>query len=226
MTVPAPNYIPRGSGQWAVPLVHQSNLIPSCGQDLPDDVNLRQQPHKKAYDPTTFFKDGSSARPLLPGVEPTNPPGGKPGVGLPADNIPQPAVTLDLLKRGQQRYDIYCSMCHGRDGNAEGMVVQRGFPAPPSFHKDTLRTVADQQIFDVITSGLGKMPPYGRLVAASDRWAIIAYIRALQLSQNAPLEAVPAEHRTSILPPSPVPIVQPAAEAPPSSAREPAQPKR
>jgi mono/diheme cytochrome c family protein len=89
-------------------------------------------------------------------------------------------------------------MCHGRDGYGRGMVVQRGFPAPPSFHTDIIRALGDEHYYTVITGGLGKMPPYAAQVAPPDRWAIVAYIRALQLSQDAPPDAVPAAERGTL----------------------------
>ena len=98
--------------------------------------------------------------------------------------FPMP-VTLDLVKHGQEAFDINCSACHGRDGYGEGMVVQRGFPQPPSFHSDRLRQAPVGHFFDVITHGYGVMYPFASRVSPADRWAIIAYIRALQLSQNA-----------------------------------------
>jgi mono/diheme cytochrome c family protein len=101
-----------------------------------------------------------------------------------ATTFPVP-VTLDLVKHGQEIFDINCSACHGRDGYGEGMIVQRGFPQPPSFHSDRLRNAPVGHFFDVITNGYGVMYPFGTRISPADRWAIISYIRALQLSQNA-----------------------------------------
>jgi mono/diheme cytochrome c family protein len=108
---------------------------------------------------------------------------GKTGDAL-ATSFPVP-VTLDLVKHGQEVFDINCSACHGRDGYGEGMVVQRGFPQPPSFHSDRLRHAPVGHFFDVITHGYGVMYPFGSRIQPADRWAIISYIRALQLSQEA-----------------------------------------
>jgi mono/diheme cytochrome c family protein len=94
-------------------------------------------------------------------------------------------VTREMLNRGQQRFDIYCAVCHGRDGGGNGMIVQRGFPQPPSFHEQRLRAAPPGHFFDVITNGYGVMYPYASRVSPEDRWAIVAYIRALQLSENA-----------------------------------------
>jgi cytochrome c553 len=94
-------------------------------------------------------------------------------------------VARQVLDRGRERYDIYCSPCHGRTGDGNGMIVQRGFPQPPSFHLDRLRGAADGHYYDVITNGFGAMYNYANRVKPEDRWAITAYIRALQLSRNA-----------------------------------------
>jgi hypothetical protein len=108
------------------------------------------------------------------------------------DVIPLP-VTQAFLRRGQERYDIFCSPCHGRVGYGEGMIVQRGFPSPPSFHTERLRELPAGYYYDVITNGFGVMYSYGSRVQPTDRWAIVAYIQALQLSQNATLDDVPPE---------------------------------
>jgi len=93
-------------------------------------------------------------------------------------------VTQELLDRGEQRYKVFCIVCHGPVGNGDGMVVRRGFPKPPTYHDDRLRGAPDGHFFDVITNGWGKMNSYGSQIPAADRWAIVAYIRALQISQN------------------------------------------
>jgi mono/diheme cytochrome c family protein len=104
-----------------------------------------------------------------------------------------------LLARGREQFDVFCSPCHDRVGNGHGMIVQRGMPKPPSFHIDRLRTADDQHFFDVITKGYGVMYSYAARVPPRDRWAIIAYIRALQLSQNASVDDVPAGDRERLL---------------------------
>lgn len=107
---------------------------------------------------------------------------------------PPPPVTLALLERGRQRFDIDCSVCHGFAGFADGMVVQRGFPAPPSYHIDRLRQAPIQHYYDVITNGYGVMYSYAQRVSPEDRWAIIAYIRALQAAEDVPVsQLTPAE---------------------------------
>ena len=99
------------------------------------------------------------------------------------DEFPVP-VTKELVDRGQERYNIYCIVCHGPVGNGDGMVVRRGFPKPPTYHDDRLRNAPVGHFFDVMTNGWGKMNPYAYQIQPADRWAIIAYIRALQVSQN------------------------------------------
>jgi mono/diheme cytochrome c family protein len=109
--------------------------------------------------------------------------------------VPRPKVTLALMQRGQQRFDIYCSPCHSRLGDGDGMIVQRGFPHPPSYFSQRLRAASDQLFFDVITHGYGVMYSYADRVSPADRWAIVAYIRALQASNSATLAEVPPDKR-------------------------------
>jgi mono/diheme cytochrome c family protein len=108
------------------------------------------------------------------------------------------AITAADLDRGQERFDIYCSPCHGRTGEGRGMVVQRGYRQPPSYHIDRLRKVPVGYLFDVITNGFGAMPDYAAQIPADDRWAIVAYVRALQLSEHATLADVPAADREKL----------------------------
>ena len=112
--------------------------------------------------------------------------------------VPSPPLTMALLARGRERFDIYCAPCHGRSGDGRGMVVERGFPAPPSYDTDRLRAAPAQHFYDVITNGYGAMFPYAARVAPLDRWAIAAYIRALQASGNARLADVPADKRPAL----------------------------
>lgn len=115
----------------------------------------------------------------------------------PVARIPFP-VTRQVLERGQERFNIFCSPCHGRLGDGQGMIVKRGLRGPPSYHIARLREAPDGHFFDVITNGYGAMYSYASRVPPRDRWAIIAYIRALQLSQAAPLAAVPPEERRKL----------------------------
>jgi mono/diheme cytochrome c family protein len=166
----------------------------ACRQDMHD------QPRYKPLARSDFFNDDRSARPLVAGtVARGRLPGdaaletGKTGTAFVAA-VPVP-IDLKLLKRGEQRYRIYCSPCHGQVGRGDGMVVRRGYRPPPSFHIDRLRAQPAGYFFDVITAGFGAMPDYAAQVSVADRWAIVAYVRALQLSQNATVADVPAERR-------------------------------
>jgi mono/diheme cytochrome c family protein len=121
-----------------------------------------------------------------------------PPVGMVARDdkpVPAPPVTLALLERGRERFDIACAPCHARTGTGHGMIVERGFPAPPSYHIDRLRQAPAQHFYDVITNGYGIMFPYADRVAPADRWAIVAYIRALQASTQAHLADLPPDKR-------------------------------
>jgi mono/diheme cytochrome c family protein len=108
---------------------------------------------------------------------------------------PAPPITAALLARGQQRFDIYCAPCHSRVGDGKGMVVRRGFPSPPSYFIDRLLHAPSQHFYDVITHGYGAMYSYATRVAPADRWAIVAYIRALQASQHAEVAELTPEER-------------------------------
>jgi mono/diheme cytochrome c family protein len=161
----------------------------------------RQPKYQRPYQESTFFADGQSSRPLVPG---TIAQGqlrtdrayyeGFSGDRL-IDEIPLKKVDRAVLERGRQRFNIYCSPCHGRTGDGQGMIVKRGFSPPPSFHLERLRDAPAGHFFHVITHGYGAMYSYASRVPVEDRWAITAYIRALQLSQNARLADVPASER-------------------------------
>ena len=134
--------------------------------------------------------DGAAAQ--LPGGQTDQPP--VPGTVARGDEPSQrPAMTLALLERGRQRFDIYCAPCHGLVGDGQGIIPQRGFPHPPSFHDDRLRTAPDRHFLDVIGDGFGAMYSYAARVAPADRWAVVAYIRALQLSQAVPVSQLPED---------------------------------
>lgn len=165
--------------------------------------NMADQSRYKPLEASDYFPDGQSSRPLVDGTVPRgaivdNPVliTGMENGGL-TSNFP---LTLDstLIERGQERYDIYCSVCHGLLGYGEGMIVQRGFPQPPSFHDQRLREAPNGHFFDVITDGFGVMYSYASRVPVMDRWAIIAYIRALQLSQNASPDSLDQEDQEAL----------------------------
>jgi mono/diheme cytochrome c family protein len=148
---------------------------------------MANQPRYDPLESSDFFADGMAARPRLAGTV------ARGDLALEEANAPV-AVTMDVINRGQQRYNIYCSPCHGRAGDGNGMIPSRGYRRPPSFHTLTVRNRPDAHYFDVMTNGFGSMPSYRTMIGARDRWAIIAYVRALQLSQNATLaDLTPAD---------------------------------
>jgi len=162
--------------------------------------DMQVQPRYNPLDPSTFFDDGRSARPEVPGTVAhgylrtdellfTGKVNGKL-----SDAFPSP-VTREVLERGRERYNIYCSPCHDYTGSGQGMVVQRGFPPPPSYHIERLVKAPAGHFFEVMTNGYGAMYSYASRLTPEDRWAIAAYIRALQLSQHATLADVPAQER-------------------------------
>jgi mono/diheme cytochrome c family protein len=118
--------------------------------------------------------------------------------GAPATSFPFP-ITAEILQRGRARYDIFCSPCHSRTGYGDGMIVRRGFTRPASFHMERLREAPPGYIFAVITNGFAAMPGYMQQIGPEDRWAIVGYIRALQASQNATLNDLPAEDREKLV---------------------------
>ncbi len=155
------------------------------------DMNMRDQPRHEALEGSDFFDDGRSARPIEPntvargnlridrhlyeGVDEN---------GDFVETFPFP-VTSEVLDQGQEQYEIFCTPCHDGVGNGRGKIVQRGMPQPSSFHDDRLLESANGYYYSVITDGFGRMYSYSSRIKPEDRWAIIAYIRALQLSQNA-----------------------------------------
>ena len=171
--------------------------VAGCRQDMhnqPKYIPLRE---------SDFYTDRRSGRPLLEGTVARGDAQGDELLytgkvnGELATVFPFP-VTEAVMRRGQERFDIFCSPCHARTGDGDGMVVRRGFRAPPSFHIDRLRQAPPGHFFDVITNGFGAMPDYRQQVPVRDRWAIVAYIRALQASTAAGLGDVPADRRGEI----------------------------
>jgi mono/diheme cytochrome c family protein len=164
---------------------------------------MANQPRYDPLEPSDFFADGMAARPRIAGTvargEMTADPFFDSGKinGQVADGFPFP-ITKEILDRGHERYDIYCGQCHGRVGDGNGMIPSRGYRRPPSFHTETLRTRPTGHYFDVMTNGFGAMPPYRTMVSPRDRWAIAAYIRALQLSRSATVADVPVTDRASL----------------------------
>lgn len=157
------------------------------------------QPRYDPLEASDFFADQRSARPLIPGTVPRGALQeeddfytGRTGDGELLEGLPL-EITVELLERGRERYDIFCTPCHGLDGYGRGIIVQRGFTPPESFHTDRLRQAPDGYFFDVISNGTGRMYAYAYRIAPADRWAIVAYIRSLQLSQYAPQQVLTPE---------------------------------
>ncbi len=167
-------------------------LSASCRQDMQD------QPKYRPLGANRFFADGRDARPIPPGTIARDElndvdsfhTGEANGAFL--DAIPL-KVDSKLLHRGQERFDIYCSPCHGRTGDGNGMVAQRGVKIPADFHTDRLRSVPPGYVYQVIKNGYGAMGDYGDQIPVNDRWAIVAYVKAVQLSRDANLNDVPPD---------------------------------
>ena len=155
-----------------------------------DRADMVAQDKSRTWDRSAFFPDGSTMRPPVPGTLARDQPG---------EPAPQPPTITDaMLARGQDRFDIYCAPCHGRAGDGEGMIVQRGFPHPPPFTLARLRDAKASALYDTITHGHGTMYPYADRVAPADRWAVIAYVRALQQSQGADVATLPDQDRATL----------------------------
>jgi mono/diheme cytochrome c family protein len=180
-----------------IALVAMSVALVACRQDMHD------APRYEPLEASEFFASGGSARTLVPNTVPR-------GYlredellytgkfsGQFATVFPMP-VTAGVMARGQERYNVFCSPCHGRTGVGNGMIVQRGFRQPPSYGEQRLRDAPAGYLYDVVTNGFGGMQDYAAQVPVADRWAIVAYIRALQLSMNATVADVPADRRSDL----------------------------
>jgi mono/diheme cytochrome c family protein len=155
------------------------------------DQNMDVQPKYSEYSKAPAFRAGVLR----------TPPQGSVARDAPAYDqavATRPTLTAALLERGRERFGIFCSPCHGAGGDGNGIIVQRGMPRPTSYHDDRLRTADDRYLFDVITNGHGAMYSYASRVPPGDRWAIVAYIRALQLSRHASIEDVPPDQRAQL----------------------------
>lgn len=184
--------------------------VSACRQDMHD------APRYEAYEANSFYADGRASRETPSGtvargweraddVFYT----GRLSDGLPTEQIPMP-VTAQDMQRGRDRYTVYCTPCHGILGDGQGMVVQRGLRRAATFHDERLRNVRIGYLYDVATNGFGAMQGYAEQIPARDRWLIVAYVRALQLSQHAPVADVPADKRAEL----DRPATAPAAAAP------------
>ena len=193
-------WIARSRGRRAATLamlLATAASLAACRQDMHD------QPRYEPMEQSHFFADARAARSLPAGTvargqlrTDTHFFQGKIN-GHFAESLPMP-VDRGLLERGRERYDIYCSPCHDRTGSGRGMIVRRGYLQPPSFHIERLRKQVPGYFFNAITNGFGKMPSYALQVPVADRWASVAYIRALQLSQHTVLSDVPPAERVAL----------------------------
>lgn len=184
-------------------------------------LDMQDQPKYLPYRGSESFPDSLSSRPLVEGTVPrgflrldnalykgiaataptaaaaTTDSAAAPGTGAVATTFPF-VITKEIIDRGEERFNIYCSPCHGELGDGNGMVAKRGFRNPPSFHIDRLRSAPPGHFVDVMTNGFGVMPDYSMQVPVHERWAIAAYIRALQLSQNAKVSDIPAQDQAKL----------------------------
>lgn len=165
--------------------------------------NMDNQEKYKSQSESRFYADGATMRPLVPGTvargqlrDDAAYYTGKDESGNYADN-PKTITTL-LLNRGRERFDIYCSPCHGRVGDGRGIMVKHEYIPPPSFHQDRIRDMKDGNLFEIVSGGIRNMPSYAHQISVDDRWAIIAYLRALQRSQNASVDDIPADRRLEV----------------------------
>jgi mono/diheme cytochrome c family protein len=169
-----------------------------CTQDM------KNQAKERPLRASEFYRDGASSRPLPKGTVPRGFLRADAtyfkGIGPDGTFVKEFPVTVDakLLERGRQRFEIFCTPCHGRLGDGRGMVVRRGFKQPPSYHSDRLRGMPPGYFFDVITNGFGQMSSYASQVPPSDRWAIAAYVRTLQLSRHVELSKLSPTERDQI----------------------------
>ena len=185
--------------------------LAGCFRDLPKnqtppklETNMFEQPRYEPQSESKFFADGASMRvppegTVARGFLDEDPIyyTGKDDKGQPILKIPVP-VTAELMRRGQDRFDIYCAPCHSKIGDGQGMVVKRGMLPPPPYWDPRLLAVPDGYVYDVITNGIRNMPPYKYQIPVSDRWAIVAYFRALQRAHNATINDIPQADRAKV----------------------------
>jgi mono/diheme cytochrome c family protein len=185
--------------------LHPARLAPIIAVALASAgcPNMDKQSNYRPLEPAPFFEGKTTARPIPAFTVARYSARAEAAVsaarvnGALVQDVPVP-VTLALLQRGRERFTIYCAVCHGDDGYGEGIIVRRGFPRPPSYHEQRLLDAPAAHFFEVITNGYGAMYSYADRVAPADRWAIVAYIRALQRSQHATLADVPANERANL----------------------------
>jgi mono/diheme cytochrome c family protein len=168
----------------AIVIFSAAALLAAC-----DEENMRDQPRVDPFDADPLSPYGAAARSWPPGTV------ARESTPFEADDLgqmaPRPPVTMEFVRLGQDRFNTFCAPCHGRSGYGEGMIPRHTFPKPPSLHDPEQRTLSDEDVYRIITQGLGKMPPYADQVAPEERWAVVAYVRALQRSQHDGVEDAP-----------------------------------
>ncbi len=199
------------TGSYAGMMILSLSLI-GCFRGLPSDKppfhlnpNMDYQPKFKAQSANSFFADGAAMRPPVAGTVARGKlneddrywRGVDPVTGKPCTESPV-MVTEASLRRGQERYNITCSVCHGKAGDGQGIMLKKGYVPPPSFHSDLIRGYSDGQIFHAISEGIRNMPSYKGQITVEDRWLIVNYLRVLQRSQRARIEDVPVEQRAKL----------------------------
>jgi len=173
-------------------------VLAGCDELVRQD--MANQPKNRPESPSDFFADGRSVRPLIENTV------ARGSIENDVYNVPKdfagfpPGMKVDqeLLQRGEERYRIFCTPCHGLQGDGQGMIAMRGMKHPPSYHIDRLRQEPNGYFYDVMTNGFGAMYSYSERIPPADRWAIVAYIRALQLSRNAKAGDLPADLRRKL----------------------------
>ena len=175
----------------AAPALAAVLWLSACEKSTHD---MYEQPKYEPLQSSTLFPDGRASQRAPTGTVPA----ATDAFAGAADGRPAPPVTAVSLARGRDRYDIYCAPCHSVAGDGDGQLVRRGFPAPPSYHSERLRSAPDSHFYSVISNGYGVMFPYADRLSPQDRWAIVGYIRALQLSRNAPLDRLAPTDRQAL----------------------------
>ena len=170
--------------KWWSPII-AACLLTGCTRS-----NMDSQPRYDSFEPGPLFQNGQTLQKTPQDAIARN--------ADETDDTRKPTLDAALMQRGEERYNIFCSPCHDRVGNGQGMIVKRGMPQPPSLHDDRLRQADDQHFFDVITHGYGAMYAFNDRINPKDRWAIVAYLRALQLSQNAKLADLTPQQASSL----------------------------
>lgn len=191
----------RGGTSTEPPVLPPPKIV---DHDVVPVTNMNIQPKYKAQSGSNFWPDGSGSRVPPAGTVARDALKADSAFYRGVDEAGQPVqqypveLSAELLDRGQERYDIYCAPCHDQAGSGRGLVTTRGWMAPPTFHQERIREMVPGELFHIVSHGVRTMPAYAKQIAESDRWAIVAYLQALQRSHFARLDEVPADQRTGI----------------------------